>query len=381
MNARRCERRPRRSPLALLLLLAGALAPLACRGTEVVSPQPEDSEEPVMAVETARVRRGPIVSRVVVSGSLVARRTSQIGPRLPGRIARLHVHVGDRVAEGDVLFEIESSSTAAVLSQARAGRDVARAERRQLAEDLAAQEKLLEDELVAEQRVAHLRTQLEVARAHERQAARAVEIAQRDLADATVRAPYAGSISRRLADEGTTVTPQTTVVELQETAWLEARAAVAESHLDLVHVGDRVRIHVQGRSQPIESEVSAVSDTIDPATRTYLVRIVVSNHRRELKAGVLAKIEITPAALSDVLMIPRSAIDVVDGRSLVFRVREGRVESVAIETGIVTEEAAVIVDGLAPGDVVVVGDAARLLVPGMKVESAEAASAGRGRAT
>lgn len=334
-----------------------------------------------MVVETARVQRGPIVSRVVVSGSLMARRTSQIGARLPGRIARLHVHVGDRVAEGDVLFEIESGSHAAVLSQARAGLDVALAERHQMAEDLAAQEKLLEDELVAEQRVAHLRTKLEVARARARQAAQTVEIAQRDLADATVRAPYAGSISRRLADEGTSVTPQTTVVELQETAWLEARAAVAEARLGLVHVGDRVRIFVQGRQQPIESEVSAVSDTIDLATRTYLVRVAIPNRQRELKAGVFAKIEITSEALSDVLMIPRSAINLVDGRPLVFRVRDGRVESVAVETGIVTEKAAVILDGLVPGELVVVGDAVRLLVPGMKVESAEAADTDPGLET
>ena len=163
-------------------------------------------------MKSARVERGAILSRIVVAGSLDARRKSQIGARVPGRIKKLLVNVGDRVATGDVLFEIDSRTFASALRQVEAGRDLARAERRQLEEDLARQQELFARALVAEQVLARLRTRVEVARARERQAAQAVEIARQDLEDTKVRAPYGGSIARREADEGTAVTPQTTVL-------------------------------------------------------------------------------------------------------------------------------------------------------------------------
>jgi RND family efflux transporter MFP subunit len=360
--------------LALLLALAGGAVALACGQTDAAPPPPVASE-PVLSVESARVRRGPIRSRVVVAGSLEARRKSQIGARVPGRIKKLRVHVGDRVAAGDVLFEVESHTYAAALRQAEAGLDLARAERRQLQEDLARQDQLLARKLVAEQVVARLRTRVEVGRARERQAAQAVEIARQDLADTKVRAPYGGSIARRLADEGTAVSPLTTVVELQETARLEARAAIAESNLGLVQAGDLVGIHVQGRPDPIAAQVTAVSDTIDPATRTYLVRVGVPNPDHSLRAGVFAKLEITPRSQRDVLLVPRSALSTEDGVSRVFVIRDGRAQPVAVEIGVVTEDAAEIVRGLDEGDSVVVGEAAKRVVPGMKVEVSRTLSA------
>jgi RND family efflux transporter MFP subunit len=369
----RFERAEPRVVLAGVLALAAGSLALACGAAEPAVSSAAAAQEPVMAVETARVARGEIRAHLVVAGSLVARRASQIGARVPGRIARLRVHVGDRVAKGDILFEIESYTYAAALKQARAGLDVARAERRQFEEDLERQETLLDKDLVPQQRVAQLRTRVEVAQARERQAAQAVEIAGRDLADTAVRAPYAGSIARRLADEGTAVMPQNTVLEIQETAWLEARAAVAESRLGLVHVGDGVRIYVPGRPEAIQAQVDAVADTIDPATRTYLVRIAVPNADHRLKAGLFAKIEIDPRSLADVLRVPRTALRTVDGRSEVFRIHEGRAESVVVQTGIVTEEAAEIVDGLIEGETVIVGDAVQLVVPGMKLEETRAA--------
>jgi RND family efflux transporter MFP subunit len=364
-----------------LLVLAGVAVTLACGQSDATPPLPPVASEPVVAVETAQVQRGAIHSRIVVAGSLEARRKSQIGARVPGRIKQLHVHVGDRVAAGDVLFEIESHTYLAALRQAEAGLDLAGAQRREIEEDLARQERILARELVAEQVVARLRTQVEVARARERQAAQAVEIARQNLADTKVRAPYGGSIARRLVDEGTAAIPQSSVVELQETAWLEARAAIAESNLGLVQAGDPVGIRVQGRRDPITAEVTAVSDTIDPATRTYLVRVAVPNPDHGLPAGVFAKLEITPRSQRDVLLVPRSALCSDEGSSRVFVVRGDRVQRVPVEIGVVTEDTAEVIRGLSEGDTVVVGESAHRVVPGMKVSVSRTASAGPRDAT
>jgi RND family efflux transporter MFP subunit len=187
-----------------------------------------------------------------------------------------------------------------------------------------------------------------------------------------VRAPFAGSVAARLADEGTTalVQPQTIIVVLQETAHLEARAAIPESEMVRVHVGDSALIRLEGLPAPIEGRVGAVSDTIDETTRTYLVKIPVDNPDYDLKAGVFAHVEILPAAKTDALLVPRESIRTEEGRSRVLLVRNGRAEAVDVEVGMVADESAEILHGVDEGDEVITGESARTIAPGLRVRVA-----------
>lgn len=354
----------RRSLAATLAVLS-----LACgdRGADVgAAKAPPD---PVIDVRTQRVARGSIAQRITAPGSLVARRESRIGAEVRGRIERIHVNVGDRVAAGQPLFEIDAEPYRAALRQAEAGVDVARAQRAQLEADLERTRQLHREQVVSEQVIERQASALAVARAQERQAEQAVALARQEVERTVVVAPYAGSIAERLADEGTTalVTPQTIVLVLQETAELEARAAVPESERARVHAGDRARIHAEGAPAPIETEISAVADSIDPATRTYLVKARVPNPDHALKAGVFARVEVLAAPREGILVVPREAIRTEDGETRVLAVRDGRAVAVAVDLGISTEEIAEVTAGLEAGDEIVVGESARTLAPGMRV--------------
>lgn len=325
--------------------------------------------EPAIEVETVRIRRGAILERVSAPGSLIARRESRIGSEVRGRIERVFVAEGDRVAAGDPLFQIDRVSYEVSLRQAEAGRDLARAEMRQLEVDLERAKALHGKDIVSQESIDRLATRVAVARARLRQSGETVALARRNLDQTLVRAPFDGSIARRLADEGTTalVQPQTIVVVLQETAELEAEATIPESHLAVVQLGDPVLLHVEGLSQPIQTEVSAVSDTIDPATRTYRVKMQVPNPDHVLKAGVFARVEILPQAKRDVILLPREAIRSNDGRTTVLTVRDGRAVAVPVLLGLVSEESAEVLRGLRVDGEVIVGEAAHDLASGMPV--------------
>jgi len=331
--------------------------------------------EPVVDVATHRVQHGSILQRVSAPGSLIARRESRIGAELQGRILHVAVSEGDRVEAGALLFQIDPEPWEVALRQAEAGLDLAQAERRQLDADLARARALHRQDVLAEQEIDRLVTSLAVARARERQAKETVALAHHRLERTVVHAPYAGSIAERLADEGTTalVQPQTIVVVLQETAELEAQAAIPESQLALVQVGDRVLIHVESLPKPIRTRVFSVSDSIDPATRTYLVKMRVPNRDHRLKAGVFAHVEIVPRPKSGVILVPREAIRSEDGRTRVLVVRDGRAVAVPVELGIVSEEEAEVLRGVDVNDEVVVGEAARTIAPGMRVRVVQAA--------
>jgi RND family efflux transporter MFP subunit len=358
----------------LVLAAAAALALSACdRSPGVVASVRRDAEsDPIVEVRTSHVRLGSISQALSAPGSLVARRESRIGAEVTGRIEHVFVSEGDRVEAGAPLFQIDRGPYEMALRRALAGLDLASAERDQLRSDLGRSRELARQRVISEQEIERLTTSLAVAEARVRQSEEAVALARHDLERTLARAPYEASVAARLADEGTTalVQPQTIVVVLQETSRLEARAAIPESQLSLVAVGDRALVHVEGLSDPIETRVSVVSDVIDAATRTYLVKMDVPNPDHRLKAGVFAHIEILPEPKTGTIVVPRGAVRSEDGRTRLMVVRGDRVEAVPVELGLVSEEAAEVLSGVGVGDEIVVGDAARTIAPGMRVRAA-----------
>jgi RND family efflux transporter MFP subunit len=328
------------------------------------------AELPPFGVETAVVRRGSIQRRISASASLVARRESRIGPEVQGRILRVFVDEGDRVAEGALLFQIDPEPYEFALHQAEARLDLARAERSQGESDLGRARALKASHVVAQQEIDRLITAVTVAHANERQAEEALALARRNLERTLVRTPYAASVVARLEDEGTTalVQPQTIVVVVQETSELEAVASIPESEAAQLRGGDPAWIHLEGVAEPIETRISAVGDAIDPATRTFEVKMRVPNAEHAIKAGVFAEVELLPQARDDALLVPADAIRSEDGRTRVFTIQDGRATPVSVRLGLTSETEAEVLTGVSEGTEVIVGEGARDLAPGMRVE-------------
>jgi len=359
--------------IATLLLLP---ASLACDRNEAVLPTAAapvtgaPAVDPLeLEVETIRVAPGVIQAQVSVPGSIVARRVSPIGAEVRGRIEKVFVDEGDRVEAGDPLFEIDREPYAVALRQAEAGLELARSERQQIEADLARIEQLEKKAIASIGERDRMRTSLAVAVARQAQAKEAVALARHELEHTVVTAPFDGSISERLADEGTTalVQPQTIVVVLHETAELEAEGRIPESQLAVVQSGDPARVHVEGQTEPIETVVASVGDTIDEASRTYHVRMRVPNAEHRLKAGVFARIEILPRDRREALLVPRESIRSEAGHTRVLVVREGRAEAVPVQLGIASGDHAEVLSGIEPGTEVIVGASAREIAPGMRV--------------
>lgn len=337
----------------------------------------ESASDPIWEVDTDRVRRGSVVQRISAPASIVSLREAMIGPEVRGPIVEMFVREGDRVAAGDPLFQIDPEPFELIARRSEAALDRARAERKQFAADLERARELQRQNIKAVEETRRLATQLDVASALEREAGEALAMARRDLTRSLVRAPFAGSVTSRLVDEGTTalVQPQTIVVILQEIHQLEAIATVAEIHFAAIRTGDVALLHIDGLPQPIRTTVQAVGDSIDPASRTFRVRMPVDNADYQLKAGVFAHAEILPSAKNDVLLAPRDAVRSLDGKTHVLALREGRAAMAPIEIGLISEDAVEVLSGLRVDDEVIVGESARTLGPGVRVRSRSRAAA------
>lgn len=346
---------------------------LACSAPRDVGPSAAVSAapEPELEVATALVRHGSIGASISASGTLEAKRESRIGPEVQGTLLRVLVDEGDRVEAGAPLFEVDPTPYQFALRQVEAGLDVTQAQRRQLEADLGRARSLQQRGIVAEHDIEKLQTAVAVALAGERQAVEAVALARHRLGLTLVRAPYAASVATRLADEGTTalVQPQTVVLVLQESGELEARAAIPESQLLRVRIGDVAHVRVEGLPNAIESTISAVGEAIDPTTRTYSVRVRVPNADHALKAGLFAHVELFPQARADALLVPRGAVRSEAGRTRIFTIRDGLATPVSVTVGAFSEQEAELLDGAEADMVVIVGADAERVAPGMRVKA------------
>jgi membrane fusion protein (multidrug efflux system) len=363
------------------LLAGGALliAVIGCDSGQQSSAPPAAknfSPIPIAEVETALIRRGSIVQRISAPGSILARREAQVGAEVRGLLTEIFVDEGSRVEQGDPLFQIDPQLYRLALSRSEAALDRARAERRQLEHDLTRGRALRKKNVMAEQETDRIASGVEVAEAVEREVSEAVSMARRDVDRTTVRAPFAGSITRRLVDEGTTalVQPQTIVLVLQETHELEAIATIAEVHFAAIQAGDIAFLHVDGLALPITTRVEAVGDSVDPVTRTFRVRMRVPNPEYRLKAGLFARVEILPKAKSEVLLAPRSALRSLEGHTHVLVLRDGYAVQTPIEVGLIAEDAVEVLAGLRVDDEVIVGEAARNLGAGMRARARKSAA-------
>jgi RND family efflux transporter MFP subunit len=378
MTARRALAHRVAAGLAAALLALGCSrssepnAPAAAETPPVsAAPSPGEAAE---RVPTARVRRGELRAQITASGSVVARRTAALAASVPGRLARVHVDLGDPVREGDALFEIDAEPYRLSVEESRANLALARAEAAQAADEAERARTLADKEMIPRQQYERVRTQAASARARVEAAAARLERAEHDLSRCVVRAPFAGSIVDRHADEGAMAAPGPQgVVVLQETSALEAVVDIPEASPARVRPGDPARLFVEGGAEPLAATVGAVSDRIDAASRTYRVRIPLADPSRTLKSGAFVRAEIEPAPRSGALLIERSAIVSQDGRAYVLRVSGGVAERVLVRVGASGGAQAELLEGVAEGDEIVIGDAAARIASGVRVETLPAA--------
>jgi membrane fusion protein, multidrug efflux system len=354
---------------SLLLVL-----PLACGGpsSEEAEPNvalaaPAASQAGPERVETQRIATGQLKATIAASGTIEARRMTEVGSEVPGRIVAVLVDVGDRVEADAPLFRIDPGPYRMAVTEAEAGLALARAESANAQAEAARLKLLLEQNAASQQRYEQLRTQAEVARAQAVQMEARLEKARRDLAQTEVRAPYAASVVERRAHEGA-MAGQTPILVLQESDALEAILNVPEATPVAVRVGDAVRLFVEGLPDPIEAQVSSVSQRVDPGTRTYEVRAHVVDASGQLKAGSYARAELHASRTEPRPVVHRSAVLTRDGRSFVLKVEDGVVRYAPVRVGVAQGEQVELLSGVAAGDLVVRGEATTRLADGARID-------------
>jgi HlyD family secretion protein len=364
--------------LAVLLAAGAMTAPLGARAAD--APPPAAATEGP-AVSVVAVAKDAFVQNVLVTGSLIARLEVLVSPQIDGyRITELLVDEGERVTEGQVLARLDRSRLDAQLAQLEAQRtraDAAIAQARSTIAQAQATQKQAEaaferardlvktgatSQATFDEREAAARTAaaafaaasdgLRVSEADKTAIEAQIREAQLKVGYTEIRAPVEGVISRRSVRLGqvalaTVGDPLFRIIAKGE---VEMAAEVPEIYLPKMKQGMPARIEVAGLPER-KGTIRLISPEVEQSTRLGRVRIFIGDDS-ELRIGTFAR-AVIEVAKSDGLGVPSSAILNQNDSQTVQVVKDGKVESRAVRTGLVSHGNTEIVDGLAEGELVV----------------------------
>jgi cobalt-zinc-cadmium efflux system membrane fusion protein len=323
------------------------------------------AENPIKVAPAQMLRLGGNV-QVVGTVAFHEDHFAVVGPLVAGRISRLVAGVGDQVKRGQVLAEIESVE----VGQARA--DLVAAKARYVA----AEANLKRETELAEKRISSSRER-EVAQAQwaTEQAGvraatmrlRAIGLTDAEIADVDrpalggkvqIRAPIGGTVIERKVTLGQAVERATDAFKIADTSLVWVSLDLYEKDLYRVRTGQEVELRTDARpGETLRGRVGFIVPVIDETTRTAKVRLEFPNPHGVLQAGqlVTAQIFCDPRQdASPVLAVPRSAVERVEGQTVVFVARPGGFERRNVILGMSGGDAVEVSQGLKPGEEVAV---------------------------
>jgi membrane fusion protein (multidrug efflux system) len=323
-------------------------------------------------------------------GQIAGVREVEVRPRVSGILQRWNYQEGAKVAAGQSLFTIDSAPYRAALARAEAQLASAEASLAQSSRDAGRLKPLFEAKAVSQKEYDDAVSAAQVAAANVKAAEAAMTEARLNLSYTRVEAPISGITSRALQSEGSLVQAQqsllTTISQIDpihvifsftETEHLKFTRAVEEGRLVLPK-GGRFDVKLKladGSEYARAGKVDFTDVRVDPNTGTIEARAVIPNPQGLLRPGQFVRVTLAGGVRPGALSIPQRAVLEGPTSKIVMTVNaQGIVEPRPVQVGDWSGEDWVILDGLKPGDQVIVDGVVKAR-PGSPVKIAQTPAA------
>lgn len=375
--------------LRLACVLALSLMATSCRESKEAR---QPAAEPARAVTITSATLRPMERILLVNGTLSAQETAALSVKVPGRIESMAVDLGSVVKRGDLIAQVERRDYELRLQQARAARSEARAAvglspdgsdqeiavesiatvkqaRAVLNETEKNRERVLRlsregissksevDTVETAYAVALTRYESAMEEARTRLAVLAqrqadLDVAEQQLIDAAIRAPFDGAIQTRVANVGEYLQVGAPVATLVRLDPLRLRLEVPERESMHVQSGQRVQLSVDGNTNQFGGTVARVSPAISEQNRMLMVEADVPA-QTGLRPGLFVRARIIVSESQPALAVPTNAVIVFAGIEKVITVEDGKARERTISTSRRLAGWVEVTSGLKSGDAVV----------------------------
>jgi RND family efflux transporter MFP subunit len=330
--------------LLVVLAVAGYFLGYAPRQhrEEVLAAESHTSSQSLIEVNVAEVKRSGSQTSLVLPGSIEAVTEAPVLARASGYIRKRLVDIGDRVAAGQVLAEIEAPEIDQQILQAKAQDDQAASAIQQAQANLVQGQanlqlaevtkdrwqKLFDKGVVSRQENDTYRAQWAAQQANVDALEKAIAAARSNLGAAqanlarlndlqsyqTVRAPFAGVITLRNVDTGVLVTEGATLLfRIAQTGRLRTYLNVPQADADSVRPGQKATLVIPDLAgRKFSAVVTRSANALDPSSRTLLVEVQVPNSDGVLMPGMYAQVDLSVPRKEPPLLIPGDTLVVRD---------------------------------------------------------------------
>jgi RND family efflux transporter MFP subunit len=341
-----------------------------------------------------------VTSLLDASGYIVARRRATVASKITGKVAEDSLEEGQRVESGQIIARLDDSNARAALQQSEA--NVRQAEAGVRSAQTAYEDALpifgrYEREkaasVISEQSFDQARAQIDAKKSDYLIAQRALDaardgraIAQSNLDDTIIRAPFSGIVIEKAAQAGEMVSPisagsgftRTGIGTIVDMNSLEVEVDVSENFIGRVTPQEPVRIKLNAYPDwDVPGSVIATIPTADRAKATVKVRIAIALKDPRILPDMGARVSFLGAAVPESSMaataressgvtIPVEAIETSGDEHIVYVVHNSILERRAVQLGVKNDSGQIVVAGLQSGSIVAIGDLSRLR-DGMKV--------------
>lgn len=239
-------------------------------------------------------------------GQVEARRASDVGFELNGRLAAVHVDEGDSVGAGDLLAELDTARLRAARAEATASRNGVAADLELARATLARFADAVEFEGVSAQELDEARQRVQTLQAQVALADARINTIDVDIRKSRLAAPYDAHVSRRSFDEGQVVTAGLPVISLVESAKPEVRVGVTGPALANLEAEGEVTVQIAG--QRWTGNVIRVLPRREQATRTVDVIVSLPVAAKDVYPGDVAELILPRVIDADGFQVPLTAL-------------------------------------------------------------------------
>lgn len=287
----------------------------------------------------------PVVYKAV--GTVRSRTEIELSPRIVARILEIKVRSGDRVAKGDVLVTLDDAELSSGVRQV-----AERVRQTRAALDLATTEldrarKLLATGSLTQQAFDLADSSARQARAASDASMEAQKQAETVLGYATLVSPIDGVVAERLADPGDIASPGNILLRVFDPTRLMLDVPVREGLVTRIKLGEKVPFHVDALSTNLTGEVREVVPSVDPGSRTFLVKICIGE-TPALMPGMFGILQL-PTGTRQALIVPASMVTRIGQLEYVRTLMDGQPRQVLVRTAPAGDGRLEIVSGIEAG--------------------------------
>ena len=298
---------------------------------------------------------------VEVQGSVMTKDDTQIYPEMAGQMTRLYVNEGDYVKRGQLIAIVDDGGLKQQIAQQQVQLELAKT-------TFERQKRLWDQNIGSEMQYLEAKNRVEALE-------EGIAAQRQQLKKVNVYAPFSGSVEEVITQQGQVVSPGATpIIRLVGLGAMYVEAEVPENYLPSVNRGTNTLVTLDAIDLEYESTVRRINNTINPNSRSFIIEVGVPNNRL-IKPNLIANLKINDYSNESAILIPTDIIDEdAAGEQFIYVVDEqsqdgiATVKKVVIETGETNEENWIEVTSGLEGNQQVIGEGAKSLSEGDKVE-------------